>query len=96
MIAIRLVSTRPRSAATRCAGAPGCAAIQRTCSIRVRQTSSGCAPGGGKPPIEASAWSGCTTRYPARASAALTELQIFHNDVAAEIAVLKAASGVRR
>ena len=33
---------------------------------------------------------------PARASEALTELQIFHNDVAAEIAVLKAASGVRR
>jgi hypothetical protein len=33
---------------------------------------------------------------PARANAALTELQVFHNDVAAEIAVLKAASGVRR
>ena len=33
---------------------------------------------------------------PARANAAMTELQIFHNDVAAEIAVLKAASGVRR
>ena len=32
----------------------------------------------------------------ARASEALTELQLFHNDVAAEIAVLKAASGVRR
>ena len=32
---------------------------------------------------------------PARASEALTELQLFHNDVAAEIAVLKAASGVR-
>ncbi|HEX6163094.1 MAG TPA: serine/threonine-protein kinase [Vicinamibacterales bacterium] len=33
---------------------------------------------------------------PARASEALTELQLFHNDVAAEIAVLKAASGVRQ
>jgi serine/threonine protein kinase len=33
---------------------------------------------------------------PARAAEALTELQLFHNDVAAEIAVLKAASGVRR
>ena len=33
---------------------------------------------------------------PARATEALTELQVFHNDVAAEIAVLKAASGVRR
>ncbi|MBY0492714.1 MAG: serine/threonine protein kinase [Cyanobacteria bacterium] len=32
---------------------------------------------------------------PARANEALTELQMFHNDVAAEIAVLKAASGVR-
>ena len=32
----------------------------------------------------------------ARAAEALTELQLFHNDVAAEIAVLKAASGVRR
>lgn len=33
---------------------------------------------------------------PIRATEALTELQVFHNDVAAEIAVLKAASGVRR
>jgi len=33
---------------------------------------------------------------PARAAEALTELQLLHNDVAAEIAVLKAASGVRR
>jgi serine/threonine protein kinase len=33
---------------------------------------------------------------PVRAAEALTELQVFHNDVAAEIAVLKAASGVRR
>ena len=33
---------------------------------------------------------------PARAAEALTELQLFHNDVAAEIAVLKAASGVRQ
>jgi serine/threonine protein kinase len=33
---------------------------------------------------------------PARANEALAELQVFHNDVAAEIAVLKAASGVRR
>ena len=32
----------------------------------------------------------------ARVAAALTELQLFHNEVAAEIAVLKAASGVRR
>jgi hypothetical protein len=33
---------------------------------------------------------------PARASEALAGLQMFHNDVAAEVAVLKAASGVRR
>jgi serine/threonine protein kinase len=33
---------------------------------------------------------------PARASEALTELQLFHNDVAAEVSVLKAASGGRR
>jgi serine/threonine protein kinase len=32
----------------------------------------------------------------ARVAASLTELQLFHNEVAAEIAVLKAASGVRR
>ena len=32
----------------------------------------------------------------ARASEALTELQLFHNDVAAEVSVLKAASGARR
>ena len=33
---------------------------------------------------------------PARASDALSELQVFHNDVAAEVSVLKAASGARR
>jgi serine/threonine protein kinase len=33
---------------------------------------------------------------PVRASEALTGLQAFHNDMAAEVAVLKAASGVRR
>jgi serine/threonine protein kinase len=32
----------------------------------------------------------------ARVSEALAELQLFHNDVAAEVSVLKAASGVRR
>ena len=32
----------------------------------------------------------------ARASQALAELQLFHNDVAAEVSVLKAASGGRR
>ena len=32
---------------------------------------------------------------PARASDALAELQMFHNDVAAEVAVLRSASGVR-
>ena len=33
---------------------------------------------------------------PARASEALAELQLFHNDVAAEVSVLRAASGERR
>jgi serine/threonine-protein kinase len=33
---------------------------------------------------------------PSRASEALTELQLFHNDVAAEVSVLRAASGERR
>ena len=33
---------------------------------------------------------------PARASEALAQLQVWHNDVAAEIALLRSASGVHR